>query len=79
MRFATAGRVAVVAVDYRLARAHPRPAGLADCVAEIRWLAARPKRELGASRLIGGGDSAGAHLAALGLLVLRDCAESKLA
>ena len=75
MRFATAARVAVVAVDYRLAPAHPHPAGLADCVAAIRWLAANGERELGASRLIVGGESAGAHLAALALLVLRDCAE----
>ena len=72
MRFARAARVAVVAVDYRLTPAHPHPAGLDDCVAAIRWLAANGERELGAARLVVGGESAGAHLAALALLVLRD-------
>jgi acetyl esterase len=75
MRFATVGRVVVIAVDYRLAPAHPHPAGVVDCVAAIRWVAANGERELGASRLIVGGESAGAHLAALALLVLRDCDE----
>jgi dienelactone hydrolase len=41
----------------------------------IRWLAANAERELGAGRLIVGGESARAHLAALALLVLRDCGE----
>jgi acetyl esterase/lipase len=75
MRFARAARVAVVAVDYRLTPAHPHPAGLDDCVAAIRWLAANGERELGAARLVVGGESAGAHLAALALLVLRDGGE----
>jgi hypothetical protein len=43
----------------------------------IRWLAANAERELGAGRLIVGGESARAHLAALALLVLRDCGRSK--
>jgi acetyl esterase/lipase len=72
LRFASAARVAVVAVDYRLAPEHPHPAGLAGCVAASRWLAAHGERGLGAGRLIVGGESAGAHLAALALLVLRD-------
>jgi acetyl esterase len=75
LRFASAARVAVVAVDYRLTPEHPHPAGVADCVAAIRWLAANGERELGARRLIVGGESAGAHLAALALLVLRDRGE----
>jgi acetyl esterase len=75
LRFANAARMAVVAVDYRLTPEHPHPAGLADCVATIRWLAANGERELGAGRLIVGGESAGAHLAALALLVLRDRGE----
>ena len=78
MQFATAGRVAVVAVEYRLAPSHPHPAGLADCVAAIRWLATNGERELGASRLIVGGESAGAHLAALALIALRDSAEIEI-
>jgi acetyl esterase len=75
LRFASAARVALVAVDYRLTPEHPHPAGLADCVAAIRWLAANGERELGAGRLIVGGESAGAHLAALAVLVLRDRGE----
>ena len=72
LRFARAARVGVVAVGYRLAPEHPHPAGRDDCVAAIRWLAANGERELGARRLIVAGESAGAHLAALALLVLRD-------
>lgn len=77
LRFASAAGVAVVAVEYRLAPQHPHPAGLADCVAAIRWLAANGERELGAGRLIVGGESAGAHLAALALLALRDRGSSR--
>jgi acetyl esterase len=72
LRFARAARVAVVAVEYRLAPEHPHPAGVEDCVAALRWLAAHGERELGAARVIVGGESAGAHLAALALLALRD-------
>jgi acetyl esterase len=72
VRFASAARVVVVTVGYRLAPGHPHPAGVEDCVAAISWLAANGARELGAGRLIVGGESAGAHLAALALLVLRD-------
>jgi acetyl esterase len=74
-RFASAARVAVVAVDYRLAPEHPHPAGLTDCVAAIHWLVANGERELGSGRVIVGGESAGAHLAALALLALRDLGE----
>ena len=74
-RFAQAARVAVVALDYRLAPEHPHPAGRDDCVAAIRWLAAHGAHELGSSRVIVGGESAGAHLATLALLVLRDRGE----
>jgi acetyl esterase len=73
--FARAARVAVVAVGYRLTPEHPHPAGVADCVAAIRWLAANGERELGTGRVIVGGEGAGAHLAALALLVLRDRGE----
>jgi acetyl esterase/lipase len=75
LRFASAARLAVVAVDYRLAPEHPHPAAVADCVAAINWLAANGERELGTARVIVGGESAGAHLAALALLVLRDRGE----
>jgi acetyl esterase len=72
LRFARAARVAVVAVACRLTPEHPHPAGLLDCMAAVRWLGAGGVRELGGSRLIVRGESAGAHLAALALLLLRD-------
>jgi acetyl esterase/lipase len=74
-RFASAARVATVAVDYRLTPENPHPAGLQDCVAAIHWLAANGERELSARRLVVAGESAGVHLAALALLALRDSGE----
>jgi len=63
--FAESSGVQMLALDYRLAPEHPFPAGLDDCVAAIRWLAANPE-EVGAdpNRLAVGGDSAGGNLAA---------------
>jgi acetyl esterase len=63
----------VLSVHYGLAPEHPYPAGLDDCVAAARWLAAHG-RELGVDpgRLLIGGDSAGANLAAAAILRLRD-------
>jgi len=72
LQFAHAARVAVVAVDYRLAPEHPHPAAVDDCVSAIGWLITNGQRELGSSRVIVGGESAGAHLAALAMLALRD-------
>jgi acetyl esterase/lipase len=76
-RLAGAARLAVVSLDYRLAPEHPHPAARDDCLAAIRWLAANGQRELGAERLILAGESAGAHLAALALIALRDRGEAE--
>jgi acetyl esterase len=64
--------VAVVSVDYRLAPEHPNPAGANDCDDVARWLLAVGAAELGADRLVVGGDSAGANLALRTALALRD-------
>jgi acetyl esterase/lipase len=64
--------VAVVSADYRLAPEHPHPAGSDDCLAVARWLVEHAEGELGASRLVIGGESAGGYYAALTLLRVRD-------
>jgi acetyl esterase len=56
-----------VSVEYRLAPEHPFPAGPDDCEDAALWLL-----ENHGGRLAIGGESAGAHLAALTLLRLRD-------
>jgi acetyl esterase/lipase len=60
-------RLTVVSVDYGLAPEHPFPAGPDDCQAAALWFLDRYD-----GRLAIGGDSAGAHLAVLTLLRLRD-------
>jgi acetyl esterase/lipase len=64
--------LACVSVDYRLAPEHPYPAGPDDCEAAARWLIAHAKERFGSTRLVIGGESAGAHLAVVTLLRLRD-------
>ena len=63
--FAENAVIQILALDYRLAPEHPFPAGLDDCVAAVRWVAANPE-SVGADpkRLAIGGDSAGGNLAA---------------
>jgi acetyl esterase len=70
---ATEAGVVVVSVDYRLAPEHKFPAGLEDCLAATEWVLAHV-RELGgaASQVIVGGDSAGATMATVVALLLRD-------
>jgi acetyl esterase/lipase len=69
---ADAAGVAVVSVEYRLAPEHPFPAGPDDCEAVACWLAEHSGERFGTDRLLIGGESAGAHLAALTLIRLRD-------
>ena len=64
---AQATGLTAVSVEYRLAPEHPFPAGADDCEDAALWLL-----ENHTGRLAIGGESAGAHLAALTLLRLRD-------
>lgn len=64
--------LAVVSVDYRLAPEHPFPAGPDDCAAVARWLVDGGAGEWGTDRVLIGGESAGAQLAAATMLRLRD-------
>lgn len=77
---AAGARVAVLAVDYRLAPEHRHPAQLEDALAALDWL-----RSEGASagidpeRLIAAGDSAGGQMSAGLAMWLRDQGEEQLA
>ena len=66
---AQATGLAAISVDYRLAPEHPHPAAVDDCEDAARWLL---ESDLADGVLTIGGDSAGAHLALLTLLRLRD-------
>jgi acetyl esterase/lipase len=71
-RISNACNLAVLSVEYRLAPEDPYPAGPDDCEAAGAWLAKNAPAEFGASRLLIGGESAGAHLAVVTMLRLRD-------
>jgi acetyl esterase/lipase len=60
-------RLTVVSVEYRLAPEHPHPAGPDDCEDAALWFLERHE-----GRLAVGGESAGAQLAVVTLLRLRD-------
>jgi acetyl esterase/lipase len=71
-RICNACNLAVLSVEYRLAPEHPYPAGPDDCEAAAAWLAKNAPAEFGSSRLLTGGESAGAHLAVVTMLRMRD-------
>ncbi len=72
-RLASAVDYVVVSPDYRLAPEHPFPAGFEDCYATYKWILAFPE-VVGADtdRVVIGGGSAGAGLAACLCIRLRD-------
>ncbi len=69
---AQAGNIATVSVGYRLAPEHMYPAAPDDCEAAALWLAQNAMAEFGTDRIVIGGASAGAHLAAVTLQRMRD-------
>jgi acetyl esterase len=61
-----AAGVIIASVEYRLAPEHPHPAALEDALAAVHWAASNAAQWGGdTARLALGGDSAGAHLAAV--------------
>ncbi|MGF7147668.1 acetyl esterase [Sphingomonas zeicaulis] len=63
----------VLAIDYRLAPEHPWPAAPDDCEGAARWAASGPAvLERGVTSLVLAGDSAGATLAIVTAMALRD-------
>ena len=73
---ARACKVAIVSVDYRLAPENPFPACIGDCKAAARWLFENAKDEFGTDMVFVSGESAGAHLAALTTIYIRDSLNS---
>jgi acetyl esterase len=73
MNISAGADAVVVSVDYRLAPENPYPTGIEDCYAGLQWGFAHAK-ELNArpERLIIGGTSSGASLAASVALMARD-------
>ena len=56
----------LISIEYRLAPEHPFPAAIEDAQAAVRWVAAQAAQlHADADRLVIGGDSAGATLAAV--------------
>ena len=64
--------VATVSVRYRLAPENPYPAAPDDCEAAALWLVREAQGLFGTQQLMIGGESAGAHLALVTMLRLRD-------
>ena len=65
-------QIAVVSAQYRLGPEHPWPAGPDDCETAALWVLGPGRDEFGSVPLLIGGGSAGANLAALTLVKLRD-------
>jgi acetyl esterase/lipase len=78
-RYASEARVAVIAVDYRLAPESSFPAAIEDCLAAVRWATEHAWECVPGARVAIMGDSAGGGLAAATALACRDRAIGPLA
>lgn len=76
-RIAAHTGMACISVDYRRGPGHPYPAGPDDCEAAALWLIGRARALFGTTLLTIGGESTGAHLAAVTLLRLRDAGHGR--
>jgi acetyl esterase/lipase len=65
-------KVAVVSVNYRLAPENPFPACINDCYSAAAWLIKNSMNEFNTEAVFLSGNSAGAHLAALTAIYIRD-------
>lgn len=70
-RLADATNLTAISIEYRLAPEDSFPAGPDDCEAAALWVS-QHLIDFGGSKLVIGGESAGAHLSALTMLRLRD-------
>jgi acetyl esterase len=71
-RIAADGNVIVVSLNHRLAPEHPYPAGLHDVRDALDWIRGHQTELNGDERIVVGGQSAGAALAAGACLLARD-------
>ena len=72
MTIARQTRTAAIGIDYRLAPKHPYPAAPDDCEVFALWLLENASKMFGTDSIVLSGHSAGAHLAVVTLLRLRD-------
>lgn len=71
-RLADATGLTVASVNYRLAPEDPYPAGPDDCEAGTRWVVEHASERFGSDVVAIGGESAGASLAVVTIIRLRD-------
>lgn len=64
--------MSAISVEYRLAPEHPYPAPVDDAEDAVRWVVAQAEERFGTTRVVLGGDSAGATLALAVALRLRE-------
>lgn len=79
IRIADECAAVVVSVDHHLAADDRLDLAVGDALRAAEWLAFGATAEFGAGRVVAGGESSGAHLAALALLHLRALCPERLA